>query len=168
MWGAHFRQGYGRHVWLPGGGAWMMFGLGGQIVYGDPARRLAAVVTADTTSVTGGDQRLVDLLLPALAAADLDRAADLDGAAAAGPAAGTPAASRDADAAAAASDHELRPPAPPHDPSAARPARGTYTAVSAADAPAELDLRIDASGGELRSTIGSLQFSTAAPTAGDT
>jgi CubicO group peptidase (beta-lactamase class C family) len=71
-WGAGLRAGYGRQVWLPSSGSWMMFGLGGQIVYGEPARELAVVVTADTTTLTGGDQRLLDLLLTALAAPELD------------------------------------------------------------------------------------------------
>ena len=66
-WGGALRAGYGRQVWLPGGGAWMMFGLGGQIVYGDPERELAAVVTADTTALVGGDQRFAEMLLQALA-----------------------------------------------------------------------------------------------------
>jgi CubicO group peptidase (beta-lactamase class C family) len=68
-WGGALRAGYGRQVWLPGGGAWMMFGLGGQIVYGHPARKLAAVVTADTSTLVGGDQRFAEMLLQALATA---------------------------------------------------------------------------------------------------
>lgn len=66
-WGAALRHGYGRQIWLPGGEDWLMFGLGGQVVYGDPSRRLSAVVTADATVVDSGDQRLVDLLMTALA-----------------------------------------------------------------------------------------------------
>ncbi|WP_311244778.1 serine hydrolase domain-containing protein [Microbacterium sp. WCS2018Hpa-23] len=65
-WGAALRHGYGRQVWLPGEGCWLMFGLGGQLVYGDPSRRIAAVVTADTTTLASGDQRLVDLVVAAL------------------------------------------------------------------------------------------------------
>ncbi|QDE33842.1 beta-lactamase family protein [Microbacterium foliorum] len=65
-WGAALRHGYGRQIWLPGEGGWLMFGLGGQLVYGDPSRRLAAVVTADTTTLASGDQRLVDLLVSVL------------------------------------------------------------------------------------------------------
>ncbi|GAA1860146.1 serine hydrolase domain-containing protein [Myceligenerans crystallogenes] len=59
-WGGTLRQGYGYQLWLPGRGGWLMFGMGGQIVYGDPARRLAVVVTADSQACTGGDQRLLD------------------------------------------------------------------------------------------------------------
>ena len=66
-WGGALRAGYARQVWLPGDGTWMMFGLGGQIVYGDPARELAAVVTADTSTLVGGDQRFAEMLLQALA-----------------------------------------------------------------------------------------------------
>lgn len=65
-WGAALRHRYGRQIWLPGDECWLMFGLGGQLVYGDPSRRLGAVVAADTTALTSGDQRLVDLLIPAL------------------------------------------------------------------------------------------------------
>ena len=67
-WGAALRHRYGRQIWLPTDGCWLMFGLGGQLVYGDPSRRLAAVVTADTTTLASGDQRLVDLLVSALGA----------------------------------------------------------------------------------------------------
>ncbi|WP_221585345.1 serine hydrolase [Microbacterium sp. G2-8] len=65
-WGASLRAGYGYGFWLPPEGGWMMFGLGGQIVYGDPSRDVAAVVTADAKACQSGDQRLVDLLLDAL------------------------------------------------------------------------------------------------------
>jgi len=65
-WGAALRHAYARQVWLPGGGCWLMFGLGGQLVYGDPSRGLAAVVTADTTTLASGDQRLLDLVITAL------------------------------------------------------------------------------------------------------
>jgi CubicO group peptidase (beta-lactamase class C family) len=65
-WGASLRHGYGRQIWLPADGCWLMFGLGGQLVYGDRSRGVAAVVTADTTLLASGDQRLVDLLLPEL------------------------------------------------------------------------------------------------------
>ncbi|MBL0887561.1 serine hydrolase domain-containing protein [Myceligenerans indicum] len=59
-WGGTLRGGYGYQTWLPARGGWLMFGLGGQIVYGDPARGLAVVVTADAQACTGGDQRLLD------------------------------------------------------------------------------------------------------------
>lgn len=71
-WGATLRAGYGRQVWLPGHGCWLMFGLGGQLVLGDPARELAAVVAADTSAVASGDQRFVDLAIRAFMADPVD------------------------------------------------------------------------------------------------
>ncbi|KJL47184.1 Beta-lactamase [Microbacterium hydrocarbonoxydans] len=65
-WGASLRHGYGRQIWLPADDSWLMFGLGGQLVYGEPSTGIAAVVTADTTTLASGDQRLIDLLLPEL------------------------------------------------------------------------------------------------------
>lgn len=59
-WGRTLRGGYGYQLWLPDRGGWLMFGLGGQIVYGDPTRGLAVVVTADTQACGSGDQRLLD------------------------------------------------------------------------------------------------------------
>ncbi|WP_165367368.1 serine hydrolase domain-containing protein, partial [Phytoactinopolyspora endophytica] len=74
-WGAPFRGGYGYQFWLPPRGGFLMFGLGGQIVYGDPEHRLAVVVTADTQPVQGGDQRLLDLVLRHLVAPVVEQSA---------------------------------------------------------------------------------------------
>lgn len=140
-WGAALRVGYGRQVWLPGSGSWMMFGLGGQIVYGDPARQLAAVVTADTTTLTGGDQRLVEMLLRAFdALADDDVPAD--------------------DLTAG-----LAPPAPPHDPHHAVRVRTNAALITGEDAPGEIVVEVDADGGLVRwDDAHELVFATAHPT----
>ncbi|PFG44284.1 CubicO group peptidase (beta-lactamase class C family) [Isoptericola jiangsuensis] len=62
-WGSELRQSYGFQTWLPARGGWLMFGLGGQLAWGDPTRRLLVVVTADTQVCPAGDQRLIDALL---------------------------------------------------------------------------------------------------------
>ncbi|UYO97552.1 beta-lactamase family protein [Microbacterium sp. M28] len=126
-WGAPLRAGYGRQVWLPGGGGWMMFGLGGQIVYGDPARRIAAVVTADTTTLTGGDQRLVDMLLRALDVVGAD--------------------GRDADA---VSTPALAPPAPGGHPGNARSLVVEVELMTGEDAPEAMSVDVGAAGGRVR------------------
>lgn len=126
-WGAPLRVGYGRQVWLPGGTSWMMFGLGGQIVYGDPARELAVVVTADTTTLTGGDQRLVDMLLRAFDALD-ERADGLADGLAIG----------------------LAPPAPPHGPQHAMSVHTIAAVITGEDAPDEILVEVGADGGRLR------------------
>lgn len=59
------RSGYGYQLWLSRPGRWLLFGMGGQIVYGDPTRGLAVVVTADTQACAGAD-RLVDDVLDQL------------------------------------------------------------------------------------------------------
>nr|WP_277924814.1 serine hydrolase domain-containing protein [Microbacterium ureisolvens] len=134
-WGAPFRAGYGRQMWLPRPGAWMMFGLGGQIVYGEPDRSLVAVVTADATSLTGGDQRLVEMLLDALSHDHLDDAASLDV------------------------------PLSCHDPAHSRTVAGEFVAVSGENAPTRVALSLDADGGELGiGDEPPLQFSTRGPT----
>lgn len=135
-WGAALRHGYGRQVWLPDDGCWLMFGLGGQLVYGDPSRRIAAVVTADTTTLASGDQRLVDLLLPALG---LDVGA--------GVGAGV----------------QLRPPTPSHDPASARAVRGICTLVSGEGAPQRLAVELDGGGGVIEVAGSTLRFDTAHP-----
>lgn len=136
-WGAALRHGYGRQIWLPGDGSWLMFGLGGQLVYGDASRRIAAVVTADTTTLASGDQRLVDLLLPAL------------GLGVGGGSGG---------------DALLRPPTPPHDRTSARSLRGTCALVTGEDAPPRLVVDLDAEGGEIEIAGSTLRFDTARPT----
>ncbi|MGF6822154.1 CubicO group peptidase (beta-lactamase class C family) [Microbacterium sp. ZKA21] len=144
-WGAPLRAGYGRQIWLPGGGSWMMFGLGGQIVYGDPERQLAAVVTADTTTLTGGDQRLVDMLLRALG----DVLDDV-------PNGGEPIDDREIG---------LAPPAPPHDPRHARSVRTAADAITGEDAPDGIVVEADADGGRVRwDAEHELVFATARPT----
>ena len=61
-WGTPFRGAYGYQQWLPERGGFLWFGLGGQIVAGDPRHDLALVVTADTQACQNGDQRLVELV----------------------------------------------------------------------------------------------------------
>lgn len=99
-WGSTHRFGYAAQTWLPGRGGWMMVGLGGQYVYGDPDRGLVAVMTANAQGCNAGDNRLSTLLLEAL-----DE-----------PLGDTPA--------------SIAWPAPPHDPSFAREVRGSVRAVS--------------------------------------
>ncbi|GGO63135.1 hypothetical protein GCM10010910_14950 [Microbacterium nanhaiense] len=65
-WGSTNRFGYAAQTWLPPQGGWMMVGLGGQYVYGDPARDLVAVMTANAQGCNAGDQRLSTMLLEAL------------------------------------------------------------------------------------------------------
>ncbi|MFC8600638.1 serine hydrolase domain-containing protein [Isoptericola sp. NPDC057191] len=67
-WGGPFRAAYGYQVWLPPQGGWLMFGLGGQIVHGDPATGVSVVVTADAQAAGAGDQKLLDLVLDHLVA----------------------------------------------------------------------------------------------------
>lgn len=134
-WGAPFRAGYGRQVWLPKHGAWLMFGLGGQIVYGEPERALAAVVTADTTPLTGGDQRLVEMLMAALDSDDLDDPGALD--------------------------LPLDLPLAAHDPANACSLGGAFAATTGEGAPDRVVLRLDATGGEVRcGDDAPLRFST--------
>ncbi|REJ08366.1 class A beta-lactamase-related serine hydrolase [Microbacterium bovistercoris] len=63
-WGIPFLAGYGRQTWLPGDGAWMMFGMHGQFVYGDPAREMAVVVASDPLPgmAPGADRRVARML----------------------------------------------------------------------------------------------------------
>lgn len=105
-WGGPLRAGYGAQIWLPPGGGWMMFGLGGQIVYGDPSRELAVVVTANAQGCQAGDQRLVSLLLEALE--EDPRSQE------------TP---------------SLAPPDPPHDAAYARRIDGSFSLVAGEGAP---------------------------------
>ncbi|WP_182113706.1 MULTISPECIES: serine hydrolase [unclassified Actinotalea] len=134
-WGASLRRGYGYQLWLPRPGCWLMFGLGGQIVLGDPARRLAVVVTADTQACSSGDQRLLDDVLEHLVE---PLAAHLDAARATG-----------RDVVGPASEVALEWPAPHHDPAHARPVTERYVNVAAGPGPAELTVALDARGGHL-------------------
>jgi len=127
---AALRNGYGYQLWLPRPGAWMLFGMGGQIVYGDPARGLAVVVTADTQASAGADPLVddtFDLLVDPLAGL-LDAGAG------------------DADETTVG----LTWPAPWHDPAHIRLVSTTYVNVADGPGPAELSLVLDGSGGRLR------------------
>ena len=140
-WGAPLRAGYGRQIWLPDRTTWLMFGLGGQLVYGDPERQVAAVITADTTMLDAGDQRFVDAFLRALADEDLGAV----------PVA-TPV-------------PELTPPTPAHHPGNARALRGAYQMVTGENAPQRILIDIDADGGTVQiDGRERLSFSTHEPT----
>ncbi|MFB7249981.1 serine hydrolase domain-containing protein [Microbacterium sp. NPDC056234] len=144
-WGAPLRAGYGRQMWLPGGDSWMMFGLGGQIVYGDPARQLAAVVTADTTTLTGGDQRLVEMLLRAVDELGQDAQRD--------------------DGPAADSAIGIAPPTPPHDPQYAVPVRADAVLITGEGAPGAIVVEVGADGGRVHwEDAHELVFATMRPT----
>ena len=65
-WGVTNRSGYAAQVWLPPQGGWLMVGLGGQFVYGDPSRELVAVITSNSMGCNAGDQKLGVMLLDAL------------------------------------------------------------------------------------------------------
>ena len=135
-WGAPLRLGYGRQLWLPGGGRWLMFGLGGQFVLGDPARELALVLTADATALQSGDQRLLDLVLDALDVPGFDDVSD---------------------------SLSLTPPTPAHDPAHAVPTVGAFRIVTGEDAPDELRLDIGADGGTLDAPGLALRFGAEHP-----
>ncbi|GHH76360.1 serine hydrolase domain-containing protein [Promicromonospora soli] len=144
------RGGYGYQLWLPRPGSWLMFGLGGQIVYGDPARGLAVVVTADAQACESGHERLLDDVLERLVDPLVDRldADSFD----AGP---SDAAGVDDGSVANAVAVRLPWPAPPHDAAHARPAGGRYVNVVDGPGPAELVLSLDDDdGGRLRSAGG--------------
>ncbi|MBE1875255.1 serine hydrolase domain-containing protein [Myceligenerans pegani] len=131
-WGGTLRGGYGYQMWLPDRGGWLMFGLGGQIVHGDPARGLAVVVTADTQACTGGDQRLLDDVMDLLVdplAAEIDAGT-------------TPGAHHAA--------VRLDWPAPWHDASTVPPPGGTYRNVAEGPGPAEIRASLTDDGGYLR------------------
>jgi CubicO group peptidase (beta-lactamase class C family) len=152
-WGASLRSGYGYQLWLPRPGCWLMFGLGGQVVYGDPARGVAVVVTADAQACASGDQRLLDDVLERLVeplAGRLDGATSGGGTAAAGhPSHGETAATGPADTAAV-----LSWPAPRHDPAHARPLSERYVKITDGPGPAELVLTLDGDGGRLHAAGG--------------
>ncbi|MBA4866740.1 beta-lactamase family protein [Streptomyces sp. PSKA54] len=136
-WGASLREGYGYQLWLPRRGGWLMFGLGGQIVYGDPARGLVVVVTADSQACASGDQRLLDDVLDGLVRPLADR---LDAGVA------DDAGSRNGSSTAVT----LSWPAPRHDAVHARPVSGRYVNVVDGPGPAELVLKLTDVGGRLR------------------
>ncbi|RPF19877.1 serine hydrolase domain-containing protein [Myceligenerans xiligouense] len=130
-WGETLRTGYGYQLWLPARGGWLMFGLGGQIVYGDPARHLAVVVTADAQACGSGDQRLLDEVMDALVA---PLTAVID----AGRTPGSP------------HTVALDWPAPRHDASTLPDVGGTFKNVADGPGPAELLLSLHDDGGRLR------------------
>lgn len=136
-WGAELRGGYGYQTWLPASGGWMMFGLGGQIVHGDPATGRLVVVTADTQACNAGDQRLADALLGEV----LPRLSEEPGAASPHPAAPGPARPGPA---------PLTWPAPTHRPDQARAVRGRWLLEPPGAAPVTLEADLDADGGTLR------------------
>ena len=130
---AALRGGYGYQLWLPRPGWWLMFGLGGQLVYGNPARGLAVVVTADFQACPSGDRFIddvLDLLIDPLVD-ELHAGRALSGA---------------HDTAV-----ELPWPAPRHVAAHSRPVAGRYANVVDGPGPAELVLSLDDGGGRLTS-----------------
>ncbi|GAB2474070.1 hypothetical protein GCM10027063_13890 [Promicromonospora xylanilytica] len=153
-WGAELRGGYGYQLWLPQRGGLLLFGLGGQIVYCDPVRDLAVVVTADAQACASGDQRLLDDVLDRLVeplAARLDGGPP-DGAPGGGSPGGGPPVGATTDPASCAV--ELTWPAPRHDPAHARILSEHYVNVADGTGPAELVLALDDVGGLLRAVGG--------------
>lgn len=135
---AALRRGYGYQIWLPRPGSWLLFGLGGQLVYGDPAHGLAVVLTADAQACGSGD-RLIDDLLELLVDPLVER---LD--------AGIASYGSDAGGAAVG----LPWPAPQHSAAHARPVGGRFVNVVDGPGPAELVLALHDDGGRLRSADG--------------
>jgi hypothetical protein len=133
---AALRGGYGYQLWIPRPGWWLMYGLGGQLVYGNPARGLAVVVTADFQACPSGDRFIddvLDLLIdPLVETFDAGRA--LSGA---------------HDTAA-----ELPWPAPRHVAAHARRVAERYANVVDGPGPAGLVLSLDDGGGRLTSAVG--------------
>lgn len=148
-WGGPFRAAYGFQLWLPPAGGWLMFGMGGQIVYGDPEPGVTVVVTADSQAAASGDQKLLDLVLDHLVgpARELARA----GGEAAAPPAG-------------AAVTTLTWPTPRHDAAHARPLAGTWASRTPGSGPADLTLDVDAAGGTIASSDGwSIALDTTGP-----
>ncbi|MFE7407995.1 serine hydrolase domain-containing protein [Isoptericola sp. NPDC057559] len=146
-WGGPFRAAYGYQLWLPPQGGWLMFGLGGQVVHGDPATGVSVVVTADAQAAGAGDQKLLDLVLDHLVA----------------PARALVPAGAHATAAGVA---PLTWPAPRHDPAHARVLSGRWASSTPGAGPAELTLALGASGGTVASSDGwSILVDTAGPSA---
>jgi len=147
-WGGPFRAAYGYQLWLPPVGGWLMFGMAGQIVYGDPETGVSVVVTADSQSAVAGDQKLLDLVLDHLVgpARDLVRSGG----------ARTP----------SATPTGLGWPAPRHDAAHARPLAGSWTTRTPAAGPAGLTLAVEGDGGTVASSDGwAISFDTAGPLA---
>jgi CubicO group peptidase (beta-lactamase class C family) len=149
---AVLRGGYGYQLWLPGPGWWLMFGLGGQLVYGNRARRLAVVVTADFQACPSGDRFLDDvrdlLVDPLVERLETEPVDAVELGAAAGPAVRLPW------------------PAPQHDAAHARPVAGRYANVVDGPGPAELVLSLDENGGRLCSAGGWAAADSRAATTG--
>ncbi|MFC7877653.1 serine hydrolase domain-containing protein [Isoptericola sp. NPDC057391] len=146
-WGGPFRAGYGYQLWLPPAGGWLMFGLGGQIVYGDPELRVTVVVTADSQAAASGDQKLLDLVLAHLVEPARELARAGGDAAAPGAAVTT-----------------LDWPAPRHDAAHARPLAGTWASRTRGTGPADLQVTVEGDGGALASSDGwSVAFDTGGP-----
>ncbi|MBO0609402.1 serine hydrolase domain-containing protein [Myceligenerans salitolerans] len=141
-WGRTLRGGYGYQLWLPPAGGWLMFGLGGQIVYGDPVRSLAVVVTADAQACGNGDHRLLDDVMDLLVA-PLAEETDETGARTGDRAASPPGAP--------GAVVGLEWPAPRHDASAlSPPLDGVHRNVADGPGPAELCVTTDDDGGRVR------------------
>ncbi|MDR7383843.1 serine hydrolase domain-containing protein [Promicromonospora iranensis] len=134
---AALRGGYGYQLWVPRPGWWLMFGLGGQLVYGNPERGLAVVVTADYQACPTGDRFLDDVL--GLLVDPLVHRLD----------AGTP--DRPSTA---VTTVELAWPAPRHAAAHARPVAEHYAKAADGPGPAELVLSLDGGGGRLTSVGG--------------
>lgn len=131
---AALRGGYGYQLWLPRPGWWLMYGLGGQLVYGNPGRGLAVVVTADFQTCPSGDRFIddvLDLLIDPLVE-------EVDAGRALGGTHGTAV--------------ELPWPAPRHVAAHARRVTERYANVVDGPGPAELVLSLDDGGGRLTST----------------
>ncbi|MCK9794749.1 beta-lactamase family protein [Isoptericola sp. 4D.3] len=142
-WGGPFRAAYGYQLWLPPVGGWLMFGLGGQIVWVHPDRQVSVVVTADSQAAASGDQKLLDLVLDHLVAPALEPAAEP----AVGPA-----------------PVELGWPSPAHDDRHARTLGGRWVSRTPGAGPAGLDVDVTAGGGVIASTDGwSLELDTSGP-----
>ncbi|MGF0117990.1 serine hydrolase domain-containing protein [Promicromonospora sp. Marseille-Q5078] len=138
-WGGSFRAAYGYQLWLPPQGGWLMFGLGGQIVYGDPACRVSVVVTADAQAAASGDQKLLDLVLDHLVAPARGEAAEVTPGMAPGMAPDLV---------------DLAWPAPRHDAAHARPLSGRWATRTPDAGPAGLTLDLAPGGGTVASTDG--------------
>ncbi|MEL7976662.1 serine hydrolase domain-containing protein [Isoptericola sp. F-RaC21] len=154
-WGGTFRAAYGYQLWLPPVGGWLMFGLGGQIVYGDPELGVTVVVTADSQAAASGDQKLLDAVLDHLVGPAREVARDRERSGMAGTT--SPAGDECID---------LAWPAPRHDAAHARPLAGTWTTLTPDAGPGSLTLDVGAGGGTVASSDGwSVTLDTAGPLA---